>query len=108
MKGLIPQVWSANTTEDKFINADVEPKNYNGTYPVNTVSTKTGTKTDVRSWQNFLNWWGNCGLEVDGLFGTLTKSATLAFQKAYGLAEDGVAGPKTIKKAKSVGKNEKH
>ena len=37
-----------------------------------------------------------------------TKSATLKFQKAYGLVENGVAGPKTIAKAKKVGKNEKH
>ena len=108
MKGLIPQIWSATAPEDKFINPDVEPTVYKGTYPVNTVSTKTGTKTDIRSWQNFLNWWGNFGLDVDGAFGSLTKSATLAFQKAYGLVEDGVVGAKTIKKAKSVGKNEKH
>ena len=108
MKGLIPQIWSANISEDKYINADVEPKKYSGSYPVNTVSTKTGTKTDIRSWQNFLNWWGCFALDVDGAFGALTKSATLAFQRAYGLTQDGIAGPKTLAKAKKVGKSEKH
>ena len=44
----------------------VEPKKYSGSYPVNTVSTKTGTKTDICSWQNFLNWWGCFALDVDG------------------------------------------
>ena len=108
MRGLIPQIWSADISEDKYIGVDTEPTNYKGKYPINTVSTKTGTKTDIKRWQTFLNWWGNFGLDVDGAFGSLTKSATLAFQKAYGLVEDGVVGAKTIKKAKSVGKNEKH
>jgi len=108
MKGLIPQVWSANASEDKFINTNIMPKHYDGKYPVNTVSTKTGTKIDIRNWQNFLNWWGNFGLDVDGVFGALTKSATLNFQKNYKLTEDGIAGEKTIKKAKLVGKDEKH
>ena len=108
MRGLIPQIWSADTSEDKYISGDDSPKTYSGKYPVNTISTKTGTKTDVRKWQDFLNWWGSCGLAVDGAFGQYTKSATLKFQKAYGLVEDGIAGPKTIAKAKKVGKTEKH
>ena len=74
MKGLISQVWSANASEDKFINTNVMPKYYDGKYPVNTVSTKTGTKTDIRNWQNFLNWWGNFGLDVDGVFASPRRS----------------------------------
>lgn len=41
-------------------------------------------------------------LDVDGSFGPATKSATLAFQKKYGLTQDGQFGPATIKKMKSV------
>ena len=108
MRGLIPQIWSATASEDKFINIDKEAENYNGKYPTETISTKTGTKTNIKRWQTFLNWWGDFGLVIDGAFGGHTKSATLSFQSAYGLVEDGVAGPKTIKKAKSVGKSEKH
>jgi hypothetical protein len=33
--------------------------------------------------------------EIDGHYGQLTRQAVLAFQKAEGLARDGVAGPKT-------------
>lgn len=108
MKGLIPQVWSANASEDKFIGVDVEAKLYDGKYPTETISTKTGTKTNIKRWQNFLNWWGNYNLDIDGAFGICTKSATLDFQRIYNLSQDGVAGPKTIAKAKSVGKSEKH
>ena len=38
-----------------------------------------------------------CGAKVsiDGKFGPNTKAAVIAFQKAHGLATDGIAGPKT-------------
>jgi len=35
------------------------------------------------------------GLTVDGLFGTKTEAAVLAFQRGKGLAVDGIVGPKT-------------
>ena len=45
----------------------------------------------VRVWQAILN------INVDGIFGPDTKRATLDFQKKYGLAQDGIVGPKTWK-----------
>lgn len=41
-------------------------------------------------------------LDVDGSFGPASKSATLAFQKKYGLSQDGSFGSATIKKMKEV------
>lgn len=41
-------------------------------------------------------------LNIDGSFGPACKTATLAFQKKYGLSADGSFGPSTIKKMKSV------
>lgn len=41
-------------------------------------------------------------LDVDGSFGPASKKATLAFQKKYGLKQDGSFGPGTITKMKSV------
>lgn len=33
---------------------------------------------------------------VDGIYGARTKNAVIAFQRAYGLSDDGIAGPKTL------------
>lgn len=41
-------------------------------------------------------------LDVDGSFGPASKKTTLAFQKKYGLKQDGSFGPGTISKMKSV------
>lgn len=41
-------------------------------------------------------------LSVDGSFGPATKKTTTAFQKKYGLSQDGSFGSKTISKMKSV------
>jgi len=35
------------------------------------------------------------GIRADGIFGPLTRSATIKFQKARGLVADGIVGPKT-------------
>ena len=55
-----------------------------------------GSRGDaVRKLQELLNAKGyTCG-NVDGIFGSKTKAAVLAFQKANGLAADGIAGPLT-------------
>ena len=53
----------------------------------------------------WLQWYLNrCGsnLKVDGNFGPLTKSAVLKFQKKYKLTTDGIVGPKTRAKLKSL------
>ena len=57
---------------------------------------RTGSRGDaVRKLQEMLNAKGyTCG-SVDGIFGSKTKAAVLAFQKANGLAADGIVGPLT-------------
>lgn len=60
---------------------------------------KGDSGTEVKKWQDFLNWAGfNCGT-ADSAAGTKTEDATKAFQKKTGLKEDGVVGSKTIAKA---------
>lgn len=41
-------------------------------------------------------------ISVDGSFGPASKSVTLAFQKKYGLKQDGSFGPSTISKMKTI------
>lgn len=55
-----------------------------------------GSRGDaVRKLQELLNALGyDCG-SVDGIFGSKTYAAVLAFQKANGLAADGIVGPLT-------------
>lgn len=49
----------------------------------------------MRKLQELLNALGyDCG-SVDGIFGSKTKAAVLAFQKANGLGVDGIVGPLT-------------
>lgn len=49
---------------------------------------------DVRTWQERLRHEG-AALDVDGVFGPITRAATQAFQRRHGLEPDGVVGPKT-------------
>lgn len=53
------------------------------------------TGDDVRRLQSKLNEVHNAGLVVDGRFGALTRSAVVRFQRANGLADDGIVGPIT-------------
>ena len=57
---------------------------------------RTGSRGDaVRKLQELLNAKGyTCG-NVDGIFGSKTYAAVLAFQKANGLPADGIVGPLT-------------
>ena len=57
---------------------------------------RTGSRGDaVRKFQELLNAKGyTCG-SVDGIFGSKTYAAVLAFQKANGLGADGIVGPLT-------------
>ena len=74
---------------------------YTGGLPSKTV--KKGSKgTDVKHVQTFLNWCINAGLKVDGVAGSKTVSAIKAFQKKYGLKQDGAFGSKSKAKAQSI------
>ena len=56
----------------------------------------------VKQLQANLNKLGfNCGT-ADGIFGAKTEAAVKAFQKAYGLAVDGIAGPATLGKIEEL------
>lgn len=108
MKGLVFKIWSAYAPKLERYEKDTK-KTYDGSYPSTTLcsTSKTMTKTNIKYWQKFLNWWGKYNLEVDGIYGTQTKSATKKFQKAYCLSETGWCNKTTLKKAKAVGKSEK-
>lgn len=51
---------------------------------------------EVRRVQKKLKELGYYNGAVDGVFGTATKNAVIAFQKNCGITADGVAGPKTL------------
>lgn len=72
---------------------------YTIVYPHPLVTVRKGDKgEDVRRWQLFLKWKGY-GVKCDGAFGTITESATKAYQHSKGLSQDGIAGRKTRGKA---------
>ena len=54
------------------------------------------TGSSVTALQNALNQLGYNAGTADGKFGASTTAAVMAFQKAKGLTEDGVAGPTTL------------
>lgn len=58
-------------------------------------------KPSVGFLQRFLNWYGNFGLAIDNSCGDKTVAAIKVFQKAEGLAVDGVFGTKSFAKAKT-------
>ena len=59
---------------------------------------KLGSKGDeVRRIQKKLKDLGYYNGSVDGVFGSATKKAVIAFQKNCGITADGIAGPKTLK-----------
>ena len=59
---------------------------------------KMGSKgPDVKKLQEILNKKGY-NLTVDGDFGKLTKASVMNFQRANGLTDDGIVGPKTWNK----------
>ncbi|MBQ8649040.1 MAG: spore cortex-lytic enzyme [Clostridia bacterium] len=59
---------------------------------------KIGSRGDeVRQIQTVLKNQGYYTENVDGIYGTITKNAVIAFQKNNGLTADGIAGAKTLK-----------
>ena len=64
---------------------------------------RNGSRSEnVRVLQNMLNDVMNCGLDTDGIFGTMTRSCVVKFQKEYSLSRDGIVGPKTCNKLNEV------
>ncbi len=53
---------------------------------------------DIKQVQTKLKKWGYYNGAVDGINGPKTKAAVKAFQKKYGLTQDGVVGPLTAAK----------
>lgn len=53
---------------------------------------------DTKEVQNRLKKWGYYKGAVDGINGPQTKAAVKAFQKRYGLTQDGIVGPLTAAK----------
>ncbi len=59
---------------------------------------KIGSRSEeVRQIQTALRDRGYFTSNIDGIFGTLTKNAVIAFQKDNGLTPDGIAGKNTLK-----------
>ena len=59
---------------------------------------KIGSRSDeVKKIQTALRDKGYFTSNIDGIFGTLTKNAVIAFQKDNGLTPDGIVGEKTLK-----------
>lgn len=57
---------------------------------------------DVKKLQQNLNSLGYNVGTADGIFGSKTEAGVKAFQKANGLAVDGIAGPKTLSKIEEL------
>lgn len=51
---------------------------------------------EVRQIQTKLKNWGYFSGKLDGIYGTLTRDAVKKFQRANGLAADGIAGKQTL------------
>ncbi|MBQ7521681.1 MAG: spore cortex-lytic enzyme [Clostridia bacterium] len=58
------------------------------------------TGSEVKSIQTRLNELGYYNGQIDGIFGTKTKTAVTKFQKDYGLTADGIVGTNTLKALK--------
>lgn len=89
------------------IASKAKAKTYDGTFPVLPAKgylREGDLGTQVKRLQQFLNWYGDYGLDIDGSFGIATKTALKEFQKSTGLVSDGHFGPASLKKAKAVRK----
>lgn len=61
------------------------------------VLSKYGSRgSEVTEIQTRLKRWGYYNGSVDGIYGTQTKDAVIAFQKKNGLTADGIAGDRTL------------
>lgn len=66
--------------------------------PADPVLSSFGSRgEEVRSIQKKLKSLGFYSGAVDGIYGSATRSAVIAFQKSCGLSADGIAGPTTLR-----------
>ncbi len=65
-------------------------------FTVSSLSKMGSRSEEVKTIQTKLKNWGYYSGGVDGIFGTQTKNAVIAFQKANGLTPDGIVGKKTL------------
>lgn len=73
--------------------------NADACYTWNRTLREGSSGSDVRQLQiRVAAYHGRGGLVIDGSFGPATKSALTRFQREYGLAADGIAGPQTYSK----------
>lgn len=63
---------------------------------VDALSKIGSTGSEVREIQSRLKEWGYYNGAVDGIFGAQTRNAVIKFQKANGLAADGIVGSDTL------------
>jgi len=102
------KVWDSDTDWSTGVKSNVSVANGSVSLALNaTTSTnpytcpsmpvlQTGSKGDcVKRIQWYLNSFINAKLKIDGSFGTNTRYAVRNYQKANGLAVDGVVGPST-------------
>ncbi len=67
-----------------------------GDEPVETLSRRGSTGSEVTRIQTKLKNWGYYSGSVDGIYGSKTECAVRAFQRKNGLTADGIAGPQTL------------
>jgi len=100
-----PATWaklnSSSTTEKSTGSKAPAPKtetSSRGNSPI-TQTLRLGSRgSQVKILQERLNSLGYNAGKADGIFGSKTRSAVMAFQRANGLAVDGIVGPATIAK----------
>jgi peptidoglycan hydrolase-like protein with peptidoglycan-binding domain len=85
--GLTPDgVWGSQTQSalEKRLNS------------IGSTNSSTETKVDIADVQRKLQSRGYYTGKVDGIYGSATEAAVVKFQRDFGLAPDGIVGPKTL------------
>lgn len=72
-------------------------KDHQNELSVQTLSQMGSTGSEVREIQTRLKSWGYYKGTVDGVYGTGTRDAVIAFQRKNGLTADGVSGSATLR-----------
>ncbi|NLJ98983.1 MAG: hypothetical protein GX320_06950 [Tissierellia bacterium] len=97
----ISKLYSGSTAPSKGGTTTKPPSNTTPTSkpaPITGLLRRGSRGSQVTTLQNRLNQLGyNCG-KADGIFGTATYNAVVRFQRAKGLAVDGIVGKATIAK----------